>query len=204
MKNNSKNVLLIFIKNPEKGNVKTRLAESIGEEKALNVYHKLLQVTYEATCSLECRRQVWYSSYIDNDDIWPSDEYDKQLQNGKDLGERMKNAFKQSFSNGYEKAVIIGSDCAEMTEQIIEQAFEHLDENEVVVGPSQDGGYYLLGMRDFYPALFEDVNWSTSSVFKQTVKRIENLKLSMQLLPMLNDIDTIEDLSQSDITTDLS
>lgn len=190
-------LLLIFIKNPEKGRVKTRLAERIGKEKALEVYHRLLSITKKETLPLDCNRQVWYSRYVDKDDIWENGEYEKRLQKGQNLGERMQEAFRQAFVDGYEKVAVIGSDCAELTREIIQQAFSKLEDSDVVIGPSEDGGYYLLGMKSFYPDLFADIEWSTGSVFTQTVKRVENLGLSMRVLPMLNDIDTEEDLDQS-------
>jgi rSAM/selenodomain-associated transferase 1 len=195
----SQNILLIFIKNPEKGKVKTRLAKKVGNEKALAVYQRLLDITQEVTQSLDCDRQVWYSNFIDEKDRWRKSEYEKRLQSGENLGVRMKEAFRQAFEDDYEKAVIIGSDCAELTDEIIKKAFRALDDTEVVIGPSKDGGYYLLGMSSFYPELFEDINWSTSTVFEKTIARVKSLNLSLQLAPALNDIDTEQDLVQSDI-----
>lgn len=195
-------LLLIFIKNPEKGKVKTRLAETIDDKKALEVYHRLLSITKRETVSLNSDRQVWYSRYVDKDDIWENGEYEKRLQKGRNLGERMREAFRQAFVDGYEKAVIIGSDCAELTREIIQRAFSKLEDSDVVIGPSEDGGYYLLGMKSFHPELFADIEWSTSSVFTQTVKRAENLGLSLHVLLMLNDIDTEEDLDQSAVNID--
>ena len=202
MNNEIENVLLIFIKNPQKGNVKTRLAQTVGDEKALEVYHKLLKRTREITSGLRCDRQVWYSSFIEHDDIWSSENFEKRLQKGKDLGERMSHAFERAFIDGYKKVVIIGSDCADINGQFIEQAFHKLENSDVVVGPAQDGGYYLLGMREFHPDLFAGIDWSTSSVFQQTVKRIKEKQRSIELLPILNDIDTEDDLATSDLNID--
>lgn len=192
------NLLLIFIKNPEKGKVKTRLADSIGHQRALEVYQQLLQITKKVTLPLKCARQVWYSTYIEEDDLWSNAGYQKRLQTGKDLGQRMQNAFKKAFTEGYEKVLIIGSDCAELTTDIIQQGFRVLDDHDVVVGPSKDGGYYLLGMTTFYPDLFSGINWSTPTVFEETVSRLKSEDRSFMLMPTLNDIDTKQDLTESE------
>lgn len=199
----NKNLLLIFIKNPERGNVKTRLARSIGDDQALKVYRKLLSITKSATDQLNVDRQIWYSNFIDDEDLWSTGGYEKKLQQGDDLGERMEQAFRQAFTDDYEKVVIIGSDCATLTSQIIERAFRALDDNEVVIGPSQDGGYYLLGMKSFYQDLFAGINWSTPAVYEETISKVQKLNLSFELMPKLNDIDNKQDLLQSEIATDL-
>lgn len=192
------NILLIFAKNPERGRVKTRLAESVGEEKALEIYQQLLKITKSITDKLTCNRQVWYSDFIEDEDIWSTGDYEKKLQKGSDLGERMKKAFRQAFASSYEKVIIIGSDCAALTPEIINQGFDLLEKKEVVIGPSQDGGYYLLGMREFHPRLFDDMTWSTASVYENTLTRIRELGLKYENLPELNDIDTELDLVRSD------
>lgn len=201
MPDSSEEVLLIFIKNPQKGKVKTRLARSIGDQKALEIYQQLILKTRDATTPLQCDRQVWYSSFIENDDCWSAESYDKRLQQGNDLGERMKQAFQQAFADGYPKVAIIGSDCPGLTPEIIEQAFAGLDDHDVVIGPSRDGGYYLLGMSSFYGDLFAGINWSTPTVFEETVGRTDELELSYCKLPELNDIDTKQDLIESDINS---
>lgn len=173
------------------------MAKTVGEERALVIYHKLLKITKSVTDPLTVNRQVWYSRYIDEADFWPSEDYTKYLQQGDGLGQRMKGAFRQTFADDFDKVVIIGSDCSGLSTSIIQQAFRLLEEQDVVVGPSQDGGYYLLGMRKFYPALFEQIKWSTSVVCEQTTDRLEKIGASYQLLPVLNDIDTAEDLDQS-------
>lgn len=199
MTKTDKNLLLIFVKNPKRGHVKTRLAESVGEEEALRIYRQLLRITKSVSDKLNCIRQVWYSDFIDGEDLWSTGDYEKRLQKGSNLGERMKQAFRQVFADGYEKAIIIGSDCAALKYQIIEHSFKALDRNDAVIGPSEDGGYYLLGMSEFYPNIFDGINWSTSTVFEATIAKVEELDLSVQLMPQLNDIDTIEDLRVSDI-----
>ena len=189
--------LIIFVKNPEKGKVKTRLAETIGDEKALAVYNELLQITKSVADPLSVEKQIWYSRFVDEDDLWEQGPYEKHSQKGESLGQRMQSAFQKAFSSGHQKVVIIGSDCASIRTEIVREAFDELVDHDLVVGPAQDGGYYLLGMSEFYPALFEDKTWSTSSVFESTMAQVENLNLSYHLLSTLNDIDTEDDLRAS-------
>lgn len=197
MDNKDSKVILIFVKNPIKGYVKTRLAKSIGDTKALKVYQSLLQITKGLTRELSCDRQVWYSQSVVKDDIWEDGDYSKFVQRGENLGERMKYAFRQAFETDYRKVVIIGSDCAELNRKIIGEAFKALETSEVVVGPSVDGGYYLLGMSMFLPFLFDGKSWSQDVVFEQTRNQLINRTVSHHILPVLNDIDDIEDLQRS-------
>ena len=195
-----KNLLMIFIKNPVAGEVKTRLGASIGSTNALQVYKKLLSHTREIAVQVKCDREIWYSSMIDRRDSWNSDLFEKKLQQGRNLGVRMSGAFQQAFEAGYEKAVIIGSDCPELEPQHIEDAFDALRSEDAVIGPSEDGGYYLLGMKKYTPEIFSDIEWSTSSVFEETMRHFEQLGLTCKTLEVLNDIDTIEDLKKSDLS----
>ncbi len=189
-----KEKLIIFVKNEEVGKTKTRLAASIGDEQALEVYRKLLEWTVEQTRDLEVVKEVWYSRFVAENDIWETGDYKKELQVGKNLGERMSNAFRESFGEeSFEKVVIIGSDCAELTSGVIQEAFQKLEEYEFVIGPAEDGGYYLLGMRNYHREVFEGIEWSTGSVFDKTIEKIRELSAGYATLEQLNDVDTIED-----------
>lgn len=187
-------VLLIFVKKPEEGQVKTRLAESIGDKRALEVYRQLLVITKRETREVPVDKQVWYTPEVLNDDLWDTAGYVKNKQQGRNLGERMQYAFRHSFEEGYQKVIIIGSDCPYITEDIISRAFAALDSNDLVIGPSADGGYYLLGMTAYHPHLFRDKEWSSSSVLEQTLNDAEKSDFSVKKLPELNDIDTLKDL----------
>ena len=191
-----KKALLIFAKNPVDGKVKTRLAATIGKEQTLFIYQKLIDHTIAVTKELSVDKIVFYSDFIDKKDNWNNALFQKKLQSGNDLGERMKNAFKSSFTAGYEKVVIIGTDCYDLTETIINKAFESLNENDVVIGPAEDGGYYLLGIKKFLPQFFENIEWSTDKVFDQTIAVCNTLGLSTFLLQELNDIDDEDDLKK--------
>ncbi len=189
----SEELLLVFVKNSQKGGVKTRLADAVGDDKAMQIYQKLLRYTRDILSSLKTDVQVWYSQYIPLNDMWDQIGAEKRTQHGTNLGDRMKHAFERAFAEGYHRVVIIGSDCAELTTNTIRRAFEELHEHNTVIGPSQDGGYYLLGMDQFVEEIFEDKAWSTNAVFSETVEEIEDLGLSCYRLPELNDVDTIDD-----------
>ncbi len=188
--------LIIFARNPEKGKVKSRLAKDIGEDQALGVYHKLLNYTKEITKKLNCDKAVYYSEYVDHNDLWDNMIYDKHLQQGADLGERMQDAFSRAFAEGKKRVIIIGSDCMELESYMIKEAFAVLDSNDVVLGPARDGGYYLLGMKSFLPTLFEEKPWSSPDLLMDTILDLKKMNASYYLLKTLNDIDTIDDLHQ--------
>ena len=95
---------------------------------------------------------------------------------------------------GAEKVIIIGSDCYDLKTEIIEGAFDALSANDVVIGPAEDGGYYLIGMKKRHKNLFENKEWGTSNVLLDSILTIKEQKLSYQLMPTLNDVDTIEDM----------
>ncbi|MBD1395562.1 TIGR04282 family arsenosugar biosynthesis glycosyltransferase [Pontibacter sp. JH31] len=192
-----KKLLMLFVRNPELGKVKTRLAASVGPETALDIYLHLLRHTRDITQELPVDKVVYYSEKVEQQDLWPDARYLKKVQPPGDLGEKMKLAFETAFAEGYTSVVIIGSDCHQLTSDIVNQAFDELKTHEVVIGPALDGGYYLLGMRHLHPELFHNKRWSTEHVFPDTLYDIERLHLSHTLLPYLSDIDKLEDLQES-------
>jgi rSAM/selenodomain-associated transferase 1 len=191
-----KKALIIFLKYPELGRSKTRLAATIGNENALKVYIELLSHTNLISRELNCDKYMFYDKVTANKMPWGDDIYHTAYQLESDLGGRMQNAFERLFDRGYEQLVIIGSDCYELTQEIIEEAFNKLKTNKVVVGPAKDGGYYLLGLSQLIPQLFSDVAWSTDEVFSSTVKILKSLNLSYDTTPVLSDIDTEDDLTK--------
>ena len=187
-------LLIIFVKQPQLGKVKTRLAATIGDEQALQIYLKLLKRTQTITMPLNEDKAVYYTPNIQYDDLWEETHYRKARQPDGDLGERMLRAFEESFAQGYQRVCIIGSDCYQLTTEVIEQAFKALSTHDLVIGPSTDGGYYLLGMRQLYPELFRGKHWSTASVGKDTIADAERMQLRWFALPMLSDVDEEDDL----------
>ncbi len=170
------------------------MAKSIGNAKALEVYIRLLNHTHTITKDLDCDKYIFYADKITDKDIWENTIYRKKIQQGEDLGERMHNAFTNLVAEGYNTIQIIGSDCYELTTEIIESGFEKLTEKEVVIGPSTDGGYYLLGMQAPVKNVFAHKQWSTDSVFTDTVMDLQNHSFSYALLPMLSDVDEEKDI----------
>jgi hypothetical protein len=185
-------LLFVFVRNPELGKVKTRLAASVGDETALAIYKFLLAHTQKVTQQLPCDKAVYYSVKIREHDIWDKNTYQKHQQTGTHLGSRMQHAFLDSFKNGYEKAVIIGSDLPDLEERHILEAFQQLNTNDVVLGPAKDGGYYLLGMKKLHSDIFQNKKWGTASVREETLKDLE--KVAVHLLEELNDVDVLEDI----------
>jgi len=180
--------IIIFIKNAEKGKVKTRLASTMGDDKALQIYKALLGHTRKTVLSIPAERLLYYSSYINFDDEWPESKFHKYLQPDGALGERMAYAFQKAFKL-FQHVIIVGSDCPTLSKKILVEAFDQLRHHSFVIGPAQDGGYYLLGMREFTPSVFENMKWSTESVLSDTIKAINKTGGSYHLLPELSDVD---------------
>lgn len=194
--------LLIFIKNPELGKVKTRLAATVGDEKALDIFKKLLENIHEKSLKVEADKLLFYSTFIDENDIWENSVFRKKLQNqSPDLGQRMLSAFEEAQALGYSKALIVGSDIFEVSTEILQRGFELLEEAETVIGPSLDGGYYAIGFNfekinspDFLQKVFLNKTWSHEYVAKQAIEVINSFSYTCNFLPILSDIDTEEDL----------
>ena len=192
MQSTSKNLLLVFTRNPELGKAKTRLAKTVGDVTALEIYKFLLKRTRDVSAKVTADKAVYYSVQIRENDIWDATVFQKHQQVGEDLGIRMLHAFKNGFEAGYEKVMIIGSDLYDLSSQNIENAFTALDENEVVLGPALDGGYYLLGMKSLHAAVFKNKEWGTETVRKDTLDDLKDKKV--KLLAIKNDIDVYEDI----------
>lgn len=188
-----KNTLLIFIRNPQLGQVKTRLARTAGEVEALRIYHILLEKTRMAALDCAVERCLLYSDFVTENDVWSPESFQKMVQQPGDLGERMEAAFQMAFETGSHKVAIIGSDCPELSGAVLQQAFDRLDTTDFVLGPVPDGGYYLLGMKAMEPSVFHHIEWSTETVREKTLERIAALGKTCALMPMLMDVDTEED-----------
>jgi rSAM/selenodomain-associated transferase 1 len=190
--------LLFFIKNPEGGKVKTRLASALGEEQAVKLYKRFM---LEMLSSLNRGTFLFYLCFYPGDSLenlkkWLGEEYLYMPQYGGDLGERMENCFMEAFAMNFKRVVLIGSDIPDLPLEFIEEAFTSLKEKDAVIGPSLDGGYYLIGFKDktFSSKVFKGISWSTERVFEQTTKILEREGLTVHSLKPLRDIDTIEDL----------
>lgn len=190
--------LLFFIKNPEKGKVKTRLASVMGDHLAVLLYREFILKILE---TLKSGNSPFYIFFYPKSSLkvlkeWLGGHYRYMPQKGKDLGERMKNGFREIFALGFRRVILIGSDLPDLPLEFIEEAFTSLNEKGVVLGPSYDGGYYLVGFerKNFLPQVFDGIPWSSSTVFKATMKVLKGSRRTVHILKHLRDIDTIEDL----------
>ncbi|MBL6611741.1 MAG: TIGR04282 family arsenosugar biosynthesis glycosyltransferase [Flavobacteriaceae bacterium] len=199
--------LAIFCKIPERGFVKTRLAASVGDQKALEIYLELLKITDQETKPFSSSRHLFLVSALEDSiekmqstlqqqDLFIDPKINFAVQQGEDLGLRMFAAFKNLFKN-HRSVVLIGCDLPDLTSALISKAFDALQSNDLVIGPSCDGGYYLIGLKKEMPDLFKEISWSSEKVLKQTLERAERLSLKVQLLEKLRDIDTLDDLHLS-------
>lgn len=187
--------LIIFVKNRIPGRTKTRLAKSVGDEAALQVYDELLAHTHKATASFRGAKWVFFSDWLEEEGLWQG-RYRPEVQQGDDLGMRMQRAFEKCFSEGAKRVCIIGSDCFELEPAHLKEAFTALQRKDVVVGPAHDGGYYLLGLQEQQPELFKNKIWSTPDVLAETLDDCRRLGLSLHQLPPLYDLDDIQDLKR--------
>lgn len=184
--------LIIFVKNPELGEVKTRLAQDVGDARALEIYKQLVTFTVDVVKYVRSDKFVYYSEHVPDRDDWLPIADHRRVQSGADLGSRMENAIKDLIPN-YDKVILIGSDCGELSSEILMEAIDSLCYTPTVLGPSKDGGYYLIGTSNLLPGLFDDIEWSTETVFSVTIRKLLASETNFSLLDTLNDVDTIED-----------
>lgn len=194
------NALIVFLKYPEPGKVKTRIAGFIGDERACALYTLIAEGVIK---NVFLENPGTYDVYIfftpantkDKVEGWLKVEARYRPQEGDTLGEKMSNAFQSILqNNGYKRSIIIGTDCPEVNASLIESAFEMLKEKDIVIGPCKDGGYYLLGMSRFVSDVFLDIDWSTDRVISQTVNKVCKNDLSYGILKTLEDVDTPDDM----------
>jgi rSAM/selenodomain-associated transferase 1 len=187
--------LLVFLKPPRPGLVKTRLAPALGERLAADLYRALAEEVLLHTSGDEYRRLLFYTpedAKAEMEAWFPSEEW--ALQEGGDLGTRMANAFAAAFSKGARRAVIIGTDAPEISRGRVLKALACLENHDVAIGPARDGGYYLLALRRPEPELFRSIEWSTPAVLEETLRRAEAQGVSVAVLETLGDVDTLDDL----------
>jgi uncharacterized protein len=194
-------LLIIFTKNPEAGLVKTRLACSVGDKKALEIYKTLRRHTALVTRQVDVERMVYYSRFIPSSDLFLTKDFSLRLQEGDELGARMLHAINKGFETGFRHIVLIGTDCYELNREILDNAFSALERSDVVIGPAIDGGFYLIGLNRMISELFLARQWSTPDVFKETTSILQELSIPYELLTTLPDIDTLDDLKQSRLWT---
>lgn len=186
--------LIVFVKAPRVGMVKTRLAAEIGAPAARDAYRALLRAVLLRIESIE-NVQLRYSpdDAVAEISRWLKPSWTSAAQGKGDLGERLTRAFAEAFGSGASRVVVIGSDCPWMNADDVEQAWRALESNDLVLGPATDGGYWLIGLRAPAPELFSNMEWSTATVLRETLRRARDRSLRVQLLRELRDVDTLED-----------
>jgi rSAM/selenodomain-associated transferase 1 len=194
----TRDAILVFVRAPERGRVKTRLAAQIGDDAALRVYRRLAEQAVAETRALGAgvSVRIHYTPADAGDEVraWLGRDAEYLTQVDAELGARMKAAFDAAFAAGHRRVVIIGSDLPELSADVLRRAFGLLDSNPVVLGPAADGGYYLLGLREMVPGVFDGVPWSTGRVLDATMARLRAAGCEPAMLETMRDVDEAADL----------
>jgi rSAM/selenodomain-associated transferase 1 len=193
-----KSIIILFVKAPVRGRVKTRLAAAIGDDAALGLYQNFVLDVLETVK----KTGHLFALYVHPPDTgeatatWPGGPHRVMPQQGADLGERMENAFLQCFAEGIERVVLIGSDLPDLTPALLREAVSALAKHDVVIGPASDGGYYLIGFNrhTFLPKMFHGMTWGADTVFQETMTVLNASALAIYRTPEWHDVDTVEDL----------
>jgi len=190
--------LLVFVKAPSPTEVKTRLTSQLSPEDAAYLYRCLVRDTLEVARRLtRAHLVIAYAANREFPDVrWLDEPPPMFLQHGRSLGERLGHAFRWAFDQRARRVVVMGSDAPEISASWIRQAFGRLARYDVVLGPTEDGGYHLIGLTQPHPELFEEMPWSTPKLLGQTIQRIGQLGLSVACLESVADLDTPEDVSR--------
>lgn len=185
---------LVFLKYPEPGRVKTRLARAVGEATAARMYRAMAEhLVGKLTDPVVCYDPDWpLEAYRD----WLG-ERPYRAQEGRDLGERIAGALEKATPSRGHRAVLVGTDSPQLDQATIDRALAALDESQAVLGPCYDGGYYLIGVRDRVPDLFTGIPWSTERVLELTLARARRENVSVGLLEKEYDVDSYDDLQRA-------
>ena len=188
------NALLYFVKYPEPGMVKTRLAKVVGDHHAAQVYRELTETNLGILNSLPSgfvKVIIAFDPFKNEEAIrsWLPGPYEYVAQKGSELGARLQNAFQFAFEKGFKKVMALGSDTLGLKPEVLHKAFDALNDYDIVLGPAKDGGYYLIGLSQTQPFVFQGIPWSTAAVFEATLAKVKGQRLSYFLLPELEDLD---------------
>jgi len=190
--------ILFFVKYPEEGQVKSRLAVDLKEISAVELYRNFV---IDLLCQLRDLGIIFHiccfpETAIGRFAAWLGNCYVFMPQRGNDLGARMSNSFSQAFLGGFRRVIVIGSDSPDLPGSFVKEALSSLATHDSVIGPTADGGYYLIGFRDdtFCSEALVDIAWSTNTVFPRTLHILRKAGHKTRVLPRWNDIDTLADL----------
>lgn len=190
----AKSCIAIFLKDPVPGYVKTRLAVKIGHHNAAQLYKRMAESTIKKAASTQADVILFWGvmgAMAQEDSL---SGFLHLEQRGEGLGERMLDALNCCKKLGYQQTVLIGTDIWSLSSDILCDALISLVQKDAVLGPAADGGYYLIGMKNPSEHIFRNIDWSTQTVLSSTIKRFKDLKLNIKCGPVLNDIDTWDDL----------
>jgi rSAM/selenodomain-associated transferase 1 len=191
--------LIVFTRYPEPGTTKTRLIPVLGKEGAASLQrqmteHTLFQVKNLPTINSTSVEIRFAGGNLELMQAWLGDGLSYQPQGEGDLGQRMQRSLLSALQNGAQQVVFIGIDCPGINAEILTTAFNNLTHHDLVVGPAVDGGYYLIGLKQYVPELFANIDWGTATVLQRTINIAQQLNLSLMQLSLLADIDRPEDL----------
>lgn len=198
----ARQAMLMFAKYPTPGQVKSRLTPALTPKQAAAVHAACARATWHRLGQAEFAEPVLVHAPDDSGDAWPSvlDDGDRARrweQGDGDLGERLARAFRRSFAEGFTRVVAVGCDSPMITAARIHEGFARLADSDVVIGPTEDGGYYLIGLSGRAGlATFEDVDWGTDRVAAQTRERVQDAGLRLAELPIGYDVDRPADLAR--------
>jgi uncharacterized protein len=195
------NAIIVFARLPVKGRVKTRLAKELGIDVATSFYKVCAEHTFKEILKFDSTQVVPFLFFSEESEIdemrnWTKNKFRYYSQKGHDLGERMSNAFNTIFDAGYRNVILVGTDAPGISAELITDAFSQLKDYNCVIGPSEDGGYYLMGLKQKLFYLFNEMEWSTNAVFSRTIERLKQNNHDYTLMQKMIDIDTKEDLKK--------
>ena len=196
---NKDTAAIVFTRFPVEGKVKTRLAKNVGNKFAVSFFRACAEHTFKELLKVKEMGSDLFLFCSEENEIeqvkqWTGNNFNCYSQQGSDLGIKMYNAFSTVFKEGYKKVIIIGTDAPDVSMNLMQSAISVLDNYSVVIGPANDGGYFLLGFKSKLIDLFSGIEWSTDSVFDNTIEKLNNSKTNYFMLEELTDIDTLEDL----------
>jgi len=190
--------IILFVRFPERGLVKTRLAEDIGEENVWILYKYFVLDLLKTVSRGKCVLKICYSPPEAGEGMkdWLGRGHSYMPQHGRDLGEKMRNAMEEVFGQGCSEAMLIGSDIPDLPHALLRESAYAFARHDAVIGPSHDGGYYLIGFRKetFFPEIFEGIDWSTERVFAKTMEIFTDSQYNVHILPLWQDVDRLADL----------
>jgi len=191
-------IILLFIRVPARGKIKSRLALAIGDDAVLELYKNFILDIIDTIENSGYPFRIFFHPRDSGEALarWLGHRHQYMPQGGNDLGENMERAFVQIFTEGFTSVVLLGSDIPDLTPVVLHEALESLRTNDVVIGPSADGGYYLIGCNKgaFLPNIFHGIAWGTDTVFAETISILHRESLRVHLVPEWQDVDTQDDL----------